>query len=77
MHTYLAEHPIPCRKCRSTIEVGDEFAVISTPSVMGQNCCIPCAEGSLAETVKNGKEDRATPAWAETTLNRKQMQEQH
>lgn len=74
MHKYLAESAFPCGNCGSTIARGDEFSVITNPSVT-MDCCIPCATALLALSVKTGKNDRAIPYRAEETLNRKQIQE--
>src|SRR3990167_4728170 len=67
MHTYTCETPgLQCACCGDIIAIGEEFAVVTTPSEPGQNTCVECAKQKLG-SVKHAR--------AEHTLNRKQKAE--
>ena len=67
MHTYTCETPdLQCACCGDIIAIGEEFAVVTTPSEPGLNTCVECAKQKIG-SVKHAR--------AEHTLNRKQKAE--
>ncbi len=49
-HTYVYQPPtLRCFHCKKSINVGDEFAVTSTPSSPCKNTCLECTDRMVGD----------------------------